>query len=310
VRVLFWGTPEFATPPLHALLGEGFEVTGVVTQPDKPTGRSRSTVMPSPVKQIALEEGLPVFQPEKLNDPEFLELIQLMAPDLSVVVAYGKLLPTRLIELPAKGTLNIHASLLPKLRGAAPIQAAIREGHRESGISIMRMVKALDAGPVLLERPTPILDDETFGELRLRLSEMGAAALIEALALMEAGLAQERPQDDSLATYAPKIDREMTRVDWSGEAVVVCRAIRAFDPSPGAFTTLRGKQVKLYGARVAGAGCASPGEVLDIDRAGMLVACGRGSVRILDAQVEGAKRRSVEEWSRGRGVAVGDRFGT
>ena len=310
MRVLFWGTPEFATPPLHALLGEGFEVTGVVTQPDKPTGRSRSTVTPSPIKQIALEEKLPVFQPEKLNDPEFLELIELMAPDVSVVVAYGKLLPTRLIDLPGMGTLNIHASLLPKLRGAAPIQAAIREGHRESGISIMRMVRALDAGPVILERPTPILDDETFGELRLRLSEMGAGALIEALALMDAGVARERPQDDSLATYAPKIEREMTRVDWTGEAVVVCRTIRAFDPTPGAFTTLRGKQVKLFGARVAGAGCAAPGEVLDIDKAGMLVACGRGSVRVLDAQPEGARRRSVEEWSRGRGVAVGDRFGT
>ena len=310
MRVLFWGTPEFATPPLHALLGEGFEVTGVVTQPDRPTGRSRSTVTPSPVKAVALEEQLPVFQPEKLNDPEFVEMIQLMAPDVSVVVAYGKLLPQKLIDLPARGTLNIHASLLPVLRGAAPIQAAIREGHRETGVTIMRMVKALDAGPVILERRTPILEDETFGELKLRLSEMGAAAIIEALALLEAEAVTERPQDDGLATYAPKIEREMTRVEWSAEAVVVCRNIRAFDPYPAAFTTLRGKNVKLFGARVAGAGCAAPGEVLDIDNAGMLVACGRGSVRVLDAQPEGSKRRSVIEWSRGRGVAVGDRFGS
>ena len=208
------------------------------------------------------------------------------------------------------GTLNIHASLLPVLRGAAPIQAAIREGHRESGVTIMRMVQKLDAGPVIAERRTPVLEDETFGELRLRLSELGAGAIIEALALLEAQVATERPQDDSLATYAPKIDREATRIDWSAEAVIVCRGIRAYDPEPGAFTTLQGKVVKLFGARVAGAGCAAPGEVLDIDRAGMLVACGRGSVRVLDAQLEGKKRLSVEEWSRGRGVAVGSRFGT
>ena len=310
MRVLFWGTPEFATPPLYALLGEGFEVTGVVTQPDKPVGRSRSTLQAPPVKEVALKEKLPVYQPEKLSDPEFMEMMQLMAPDVSVVVAYGKLLPQRLIDLPRHGTLNIHASLLPKLRGAAPIQAAIREGHRETGVSIMRMVKALDAGPVILERRTPILDDETYGELRLRLSELGALAIIEALALLEAGAAVDRAQDHSEATYATKIDRDATRIDWGGEAVVVCRSIRAFDPEPGAFTTLNGKNVKLFGARVAGAGCAAPGEVLDIDKAGMLVACGRGSVRVLDVQPEGKKRLAVEQWSRGRGVAVGDRFGT
>jgi len=310
MRVLFWGTPEFATPPLHALLGEGFEVTGVVTQPDRPRGRSRSTVTASPVKKVALREQVPLFQPEKLSDPEFLELMHLMAPDISVVVAYGKILPTTLIDLPTMGTLNIHASLLPVLRGAAPIQAAIREGHRESGVTIMRMVQALDAGPVIAERRTPILEDETFGELRLRLSELGAGAIIEALALLAAQAATERAQDDSLATYAPKIDREATRIDWSAEAVIVCRSIRAYDPEPGAFTTLQGKVVKLFGARVAGAGCAAPGEVLDIDKAGMLVACGRGSVRVLDAQLEGKKRLSVEEWSRGRGVVVGSRFGT
>lgn len=310
MRVLFWGTPEFATPPLYALLGEGFEVTGVVTQPDKPVGRSRSALQAPPVKEIALKEMLPVYQPEKLSDPEFVDMIQLMAPDVSVVVAYGKLLPTRLIDLPRHGTLNIHASLLPKLRGAAPIQAAIREGHRETGVSIMRMVKALDAGPVILERRTPILEDETYGELRNRLSELGALAIIEALALLEAGAAVDRPQNHGEATYASKIDREATRVDWAGEAVMVCRGIRAFDPEPGAFTTLNGRNVKLFGARVAGAGCAAPGEVLDIDKAGMLVACGRGSVRVLDVQPEGKKRLSVEEWSRGRGVSAGDRFGT
>lgn len=310
MRVLFWGTPAFATPALHALLGEGFEVTGVVTQPDRAVRRSRSTLVAPAVKEVALREKLPVFQPEKLSDPEFLELIGLMAPDISVVVAYGKLLSTKLIELPSGGTVNIHASLLPKLRGAAPIQAAIREGHRETGVTIMRMVKALDAGPMILQQKTPILDDETFGELQLRLSEMGAAALIEALALVEAGAATQRPQNDAEATYAAKIDRETTRIDWSGEAVVACRAIRGYDPVPGALTTLRGASVKLFGAKVAGAGCGPSGEILDLDGSGMLIACGRGAVRVLDVQPEGKRRLAVEEWARGRGVAVGDRLGT
>jgi methionyl-tRNA formyltransferase len=310
VRVLFWGTPAFATPALHALLGEGFEVTGVVTQPDRPVGRSRSNLVAPAVKEAGLREKLPIFQPEKLSDPEFLEMIELMAPDVSVVVAYGKLLSAKLIDLPARGTVNIHASLLPKLRGAAPIQAAIREGHRETGITIMRMVKALDAGPMILQQKTPILDDETFGELQLRLSEMGAAALVEALALMEAGAATERPQNDSDATYAAKINRETTRIDWGGEALVACRTIRAYDPVPGAFTTLRGTSVKLFGAKMAGAGCGPAGEILDIDRNGMLVACGKGALRVLDAQPEGKRRLAVEEWARGRGIAVGERLGT
>lgn len=310
MRVLFWGTPAFATPALHALTGEGFEVTGVVTQPDKPVGRSRSTVVASAVKEVAMRENLPVFQPEKLNDPEFLELLELMEPDISVVVAYGKLLSTKLIELPKRGTINIHASLLPALRGAAPIQAAIRDGHRETGITIMRMVKALDAGPIILQQKSPILDDETYGELQLRLSEMGAAVLVESLALMEAGATVERPQNEAEATYASKIGRETTRVDWTGEAVVACRTIRAFDPAPGALTTLRGASIKLFGAKVAGAGCGPPGEVLDIDASGMLVSAGRGAVRVLDAQPEGKRRLSAQEWARGRGVAVGDRLGT
>lgn len=310
MRVLFWGTPAFATPALHALIGEGFEVTGVVTQPDRAIGRSRSNLIASPVKEVAVREKLPVFQPDKLNDPEFLELLELMQPDISVVVAYGNLLSTKLIDLPARGTVNIHASLLPALRGAAPIQAAIREGHRETGITIMRMVKPLDAGPMILQHQTPILDDETYGELRLRLSEMGAAVLIEALALMEAGVANERPQNDADSTYAAKIDRKATRIDWTGEAGVAGRTIRAYDPTPGALTTLRGSSVKLFGAKVAGAGCGPAGEVLDIDGSGMLVAAGKGAVRVTDAQPEGRKRLSVQEWARGRGIAVGDRLGS
>src|SRR5690349_5695241 len=187
MRVLFWGTPEFATPALRALIGEGFEVVGVVTQPDRPVGRSRSTLQASPVKRIALDEGVPVLQPERPRGDEFLAEVARLAPDLSVVVAYGHILPTAIIDLPRRGTINIHASLLPALRGAAPIQAALRDGAAETGVTIMRMVPALDAGPIILQARTPIVEDETFGELALRLSELGALTLIEALSLMELG---------------------------------------------------------------------------------------------------------------------------
>jgi len=268
VRVLFWGTPEFATPPLRALLGEGFDVVGVVTQPDKPVGRSRSKLQPPPVKVIAQDEGLPVLQPPKPRGPEFLDALRELAPDVSVVVAYGHILPTPAIGVPKLGTFNIHASLLPRLRGAAPIQAAIREGHDETGVTVMRVVPALDAGPIIHQVATPIVDDETFGELSLRLSELGALALIEALSLLAVGEAQEVEQEESRATYAPKVDREAARVDWSRDAATVSRIVRAYDPKPGAFTRFRGTDVKLFGARPTPAAGGVAGEVLEISREG------------------------------------------
>ena len=310
MRVLFWGTPGFATPPLRALLGEGFDVVGVVTQPDRPVGRHRSTLVASPVKQVALEEELPVLQPERLRDAGFMEELRALRPDLSIVVAYGKLLPQSVIDLPTQGTLNIHASLLPKLRGAAPIQAAIREGLNETGVSIMRMVLKLDAGPVLLRAATPILADETFGELQLRLSELGALALLEALTLLAAGEVIEEPQDDSQASYAPKIERDMARIDWSRDTVDVCRSIRAFDPRPGAFSALEGVEVKMFGARPVQSAQGAAGRVLDIDESGMLVGCGRGGVRIAYVHPAGKRRLAALDWAQGRGVAVGDHFGT
>ncbi len=310
MRVLYWGTPEFATPPLRALLGEGFEVVGVVTRPDKPRGRSRSTLVPSQVKLVALEEKLPVFQPAKPADPEFLEMLDVMSPDVSVVVAYGQLLPQSVIDTPPLGTLNIHASLLPLLRGAAPIAAAIREGHRETGVTIMRMVLALDAGPSILKAATPIHDDDSAGDLAARLSEMGAVTLVEALALLAAGVAREEPQDDRLATYAPKIGRDDARVDWSAQAVAVSRHIRSVDPKPGAWTTLDGTEVKLFGVREARLGCGRPGEVLIESERGLLVACGCGAVYVLEVQPAGKRRMDVHEWMRGRGIGIGARFGT
>lgn len=251
-----------------------------------------------------------MLQPEKPRGDEFLSEMRALGADLSIVVAYGHILPKAVIDMPAQGTLNIHASLLPALRGAAPIQAAIRDGLSETGVSIMRMVPALDAGPVLHLTRTPIVEDETYGELRLRLSEVGALALIEALSMMGAGRVTEREQDHALATYAPKVDREAARIDWTRGAREVSRVIRACDPKPGAWTTLRGGDVKLFGARHLGGAPAGPGTVLEINAEGMIVACGDGAVRIGYALPAGRKRLRAAEWAAGRGVAVGDTFGT
>jgi methionyl-tRNA formyltransferase len=309
VRVLFWGTPEFAAAPLRALIGEGFDVAGVVTQPDKPQGRSRA-LTPPPVKQIALEEKIECFQPSTPKDGEFAEGLTRMEPDISVVVAYGHILPKKVIDLPKLGTLNIHASLLPALRGAAPIQTAIRRGYTETGVSIMRMVPALDAGPVILQAPTPILDDETYGELQLRLSELGALTLVEALTLISLGQAPETVQDESLVSYAPKVTRDDARIDWGLEAVEVSRLIRAYDPKPGAFTTREGVDVKVFGPRLAqDTGSARPGEVISATPE-LIVACGKGAIRISDVQPAGRGRMTAAEWARGRGVAPGDILGS
>lgn len=309
MRVLFWGTPDFAAPPLRALLGEGYEVVGVVTQPDKPQGRSRSTLVPSPVKLVALEEGIPVLQPDRPRGEELEAVLRALAPDVSVVVAYGHILPQSIVDLPPLGTLNIHASLLPRWRGAAPIQAAILAGDVETGVSIMRMVRRMDAGPVILQVPTPIPEDETYGELQLRLSELGALAILEALTLIALGAARETEQDEALATYASKVEREDALVDWTGDARQVARQIRAYDPRPGAYTTLRSIEVKLSGVRLALDASGDPGLVLAIDEAGMLVACGTGGVRVAYAQPAGKRRLAALDWAQGRGVAAGDILG-
>lgn len=306
MRIVFWGTPEFATPPLRALIGEGFDVAGVITQPDRPRGRSRSQLDPSPVKQVAMDEGLVVLQPERPRGEDFVQSLRELAPDLSVVVAYGHILPREVIDLPTLGTLNIHASLLPALRGAAPIQAAIAEGLGETGVSIMRMVPALDAGPVIHALPTPIEPDETGGELTLRLSELGATALIEALALLELGEATEQLQDDTRATYAKKIEREDARIDWALPAEIVARRIRAYDPKPGAWSTVRDVEVRLFGARAISDRSDAAGTVLETDEMGMIVACGAGAVAIREVHPAGKRRMAALDWAQGRGVARGD----
>lgn len=310
MRILFWGTPAFAVPPLQALLGEGFDVIGVVTQPDRPVGRAR-TLTPPPVKEVALREGLPVLQPEKPRGEAFLAELSALGPELNVVVAYGHLLPTAVIEHPPLGTINIHASLLPDLRGAAPIETAIRRGLTETGVTIMRMVLAMDAGPILYKSTTPILADETGGELRNRLAELGAQSLIEALALLELHQLPDVEQDHARATFAPKIERDHARIRWSAPASDVANTIRAYDPRPGAFTTLHGVDVKCFGVRASHMHTTvdTPGTVLAIDDAGLMVACGEGTVRIAEVHPSGKRRQTVREWAAGRGVVINDVLG-
>ena len=308
MRILFWGTPEFATPPLRALLGEGHEVVGVVTQPDRPQGRSRSTLVPSPVKQVALAEGIPVLQPERPRGDDFLAQLRALEPELSVVVAYGHLLREEVIALPPRGTLNIHASLLPRWRGAAPIQAALLAGDAETGVTIMQMVRALDAGPMLLTLTTPIAPGETGGELTERLSELGAEAIVEAVTLLELGELTATPQDDAASTYAPKIDRTSARLDWTRPAAEVARAIQAYDPKPGAWGVVREAEVRCFGARALPDRRGDAGEVLEVGELGLVVACGAGAVAIESVHPAGRRRLAALDWAQGRGIAVGDRW--
>jgi methionyl-tRNA formyltransferase len=312
VRVLFWGTPNFATSALRALIGEGHDVIGVVTQPDRPRergGRRRSNLDASPVKQVAMEEGIPVLQPDRPRGEEFVASLRALEPDISVVVAYGHILPKDVIDLPRLGTLNIHASLLPLYRGAAPIQAAIRDGQSTTGVSIMRMVPALDAGPVIHAVTTEILPDETAGELQLRLAELGAEGIVEALALIDLGKATERVQDDSQSTHAAKIERADAYIDWRRPAIEIERMVRAYDPKPGAWSTIANTEIRIFGAKAREAVTAgSPGTLLELDGESVVVACGQGALRVLEVHPAGKKRQRAAEWLRGRGAALGDVF--
>jgi len=304
VRVLFYGTPDFAVPALRALLGEGFDVVGVVTRPDRPTGRHRSSAAPSPVKAAAVAEDLRVLEPAAPADEGFQEQVRALAPDCAAVVAYGHILPEPLLGIPRLGHVNVHASLLPHLRGAAPIERAILEGWTETGISVIRMDAGMDTGPVLLRVPTPILPDETGGELRARLSELGALALVEALTLLDEGGAEAEPQDHAHASYAPKLKPEEERIHWARGARELARQVRAFDPRPGAWCECRGAALKLFGAR-GGSGTGRPGEVLSAGDT-LVIACGDGAIEVSDVQPAGKGRMTARAFVNGRRVATGD----
>lgn len=306
MRIVFFGTPDFADVSLRALLHAGHDVVGVVTQPDRPQGRSRSALVPPPVKLTAAEARLPTLQPERPVGDLFLAALRRLDPELGVVVAYGHILRPDVLALPRRGLVNVHASLLPRFRGAAPIQWAIASGETETGVSIMRMEAGLDSGPVHTRVRTPIAVDETGGSLTRRLAELGAAALVETLTALAAGRSDPEPQDATLASYAPKITRETARIDWTMDAASVARRIRAFDPAPGSWTTLDGTDVKLFGARMLD-GSGLPGEVLDVgDR--LVIAAAGGAVEVAEVQPAGRRRLPVAEWARGRGVARGRRL--
>jgi methionyl-tRNA formyltransferase len=307
VRVVFFGTPDFAVPSLEALLGEGFDVVAAVTQPDKPRGRSRSRAVAPPVKRAAEAEGVPVLQPERPADPAFVARVRALAPDVGVVVAYGHILKPDLLAAPRRGMVNVHPSLLPELRGAAPVEWAILHGLAETGVTIMQMEAGLDSGPILVQIPHRIDPDVTGGELSDHLAELGAQALVEALALLETDGLKPRPQDHARATYAPKLTRDGARIRWTDPAEGVARAIRALDPKPGAWTELEGREVKLFGARVVAADGGTPGEVRATS-AGLRIAAGNGAVEVEEVQPAGKARMAARAWARGRGVRAGQRF--
>ena len=306
MRIVFFGTPDFALASLRALLQSRFDVTGVVTQPDRPQGRSRSELVAPPVKIVAQSEGIPVLQPVRPVGDVFTTSLRRLEPDLGVVVAYGHILRPEILSIPGRGMINVHASLLPRYRGAAPVQHAILKGETETGVSIMQMEAGLDSGPILHRVSTPIEPDEAAGALTARLAELGATALVEALSLLSAGLARPQPQDHSRATFAPKIDKEMARLAWDRDATTLVRQVRAFDPAPGAWTMLDGCLLKLFGAReVPGAG--EPGTVLAAGER-LVVAAGRGAVAVQEVQPAGRSRLRVDAWVRGRGVSPGQRL--
>jgi methionyl-tRNA formyltransferase len=310
VNILFWGTPEFAIPSLRALGEEGHDIVGVVTQPDRPSGRGRE-LQASAVKVEAVDQSFRVLEPESACSEDFIQEIAGLGADLSVVVAYGQILSVEVINIPVMGSVNLHASLLPSLRGAAPINWSIVRGDVITGVTVMRIVEQMDAGPILFQVEEPIGPEETASDLTMCLSEVGAEALVEALVLLEAGLIEEREQDESRATYAPKVDRATARIDWARESVSVSNFIRGMDAVPGAWSELEGQPVKLFrpAADPDVIPQARPGTIVEADReTGLLVAAEEGAVRIGEVQPPGKRRMDASEWILGRDATAGQRF--
>lgn len=310
LRVAFAGTPAFSVPPLTAIRAAGHEIVLVLTQPDRPSGRGMA-LKPSPVKAAALAAGEPVFQPPTLRTSEAQATLRGARPDVLVVVAYGLILPQAVLDIPPRGAINIHASLLPRWRGAAPIHRALLAGDTETGVCIMRMDAGLDTGPVLLTGRTSIDGTDTLGSLHDRLAALGARLIVDALQRIEEGTATAVPQPDAGVTYAHKVEKGEAALDWGRPAIELDRRIRAFDPAPGAVTMLDGVPVKIWRATVEstpGAGTDAPGTVLSADRSGVLVACGEGALRVHELQRSGGKRLAVGDFLAGVPLAAGARF--
>ncbi|MGE0871515.1 MAG: methionyl-tRNA formyltransferase [Kofleriaceae bacterium] len=309
MRVVFMGSPEFAVPCLRAL-ASAHDVTLAVSQPDKPAGRGGQLSSPA-VAVAARELGIPLIQPRSARTGELRDALVATGAELAVVVAYGKILPRPVLDALPRGCINVHASLLPKYRGAAPVQWAVIDGEPETGVAIMQLDEGMDTGPVFLERRVAIEPDETAGELLARLAPIGAAALLEVIAALEAGTARAVAQDHRTATHARMLTKADGAIDFTHDAAAIAARIRGVDPWPGAIATLRGQIVKLFRARPGRErpATAASGQVLAIDAAGVQVACGSGHVVIRDVQAAGRKRMAAAQFAAGRGIAVGDVLG-
>lgn len=305
MKLIFAGTPRFAAVALDALLAAGHEACAVLTQPDRPAGRGMK-LTPSPVKALASRHGLPVLQPSTLRDPAMQAELRALGADALVVVAYGLILPQAVLDAASRGAYNIHASLLPRWRGAAPIQRALLAGDRETGVCIMRMDAGLDTGPVLLREAIAITDDDTAGTLHDRLAALGARLVIETLARLDSLTPQPQPEEG--VTYATKIARHEAQIDWSEPAESVWRKIRAFDPAPGAHAGLNGERIKMFAAHLDRPCSETPGTVLTADDEGVLVAASGRALRVLELQRAGGRRLGAAEFLRGLPLHAGQRF--
>ena len=308
LRTVFMGTPRFAVPSLAAL-AESVDVTLILCNPDRPAGRGRSMASP-PVKEEAVRRGIPVFQPDKARHPDAVARIAAEAPDLIVVVAYGHILPKSILDIPRIGCINVHASLLPKYRGAAPINWAVARGESVTGITIMRMDEGMDTGPMLHVREIPIGEEDTAETMFSKLSILGAEALREALRKLREGTLDEAPQDAALATYAPKLTKEHGRIDWSRSSGEVCNLVRGMTPWPSAIAVHAGRTLKILSSAVAveSGAAGEAGEVVALGRDGIAVACGEGVLRLQVVQPEGGKAMDAWAYAHGRRVATGERL--
>lgn len=295
-KLLFAGTPEFARTSLQALIASGVTPVAVLTQPDRPAGRGKRLTA-SPVKHLAEELGIPVLQPARLGDPAVISELENLGPDIMIVVAYGLLLPQSVLDIPARGCVNVHASVLPRWRGAAPIQAAILAGDAQTGVSLMAMTAGLDTGPVFATATLDIAAGETAGELGDRLAVLGGRLLLEKLDSIAAGTLVAVPQDDSCSTYAGKIDTQHAAMDWSRPAMELQRVVSAFNPTPGAWFMLDDERIKCWEAEVCAGVACKAGTIISADQDGIVVACGKGALRLTSLQRPGKRRVAAREFA-------------
>ncbi len=312
MKIVFMGTPDFAAGALEALIKAGHEITAVVTQPDRAKGRSKE-LLPSPVKVCALEHGIPVMQPRKIKTPEGVEELKRYPADIYIVAAFGQILSREILDIPRFGCLNIHASLLPRYRGASPIQHVIIDGEKKTGITIMQMDTGIDTGDMLYKKEIEIAPDDNYETLHDKLMLLGGEAIVEALALLEAGKLIPEKQDDSASCYASLIEKNMGEIDFSKSAVAIDRLIRGMTPWPSAYTFYQGKQLKIWKALPAVTEKAlgrMPGEILKVDKESVTVSTGEGSLKILELQLEGKKRMSAHDFLLGIRMTPGDMLGS